>query len=114
MIVVLALLLFLLSILFASYHHQENAQTTVGMEFAKRSFDFEKSVVVAQVWNTAGEDRYDGMMKSYYRNAAACVLVYDIGCRDTFLNIRKVWLKNVQSQGSEDLRMILGAALLCI
>lgn len=84
------------------------------MEFAKRSFDFEKSVVVAQVWNTAGEDRYDGMMKSYYRNAAACVLVYDIGCRDTFLNIRKVWLKNVQSQGSEDLRMILGAALLCI
>lgn len=84
------------------------------MEYATRSFDFEKSIILAQVWNTTGEERYDGMMKHYYRGAVACVLVYDIGCRDSFLNIRKVWLKNVQSQGSEDLRFILGASLLCL
>ncbi len=111
---VISLSIFLSFFHYHHHHHQENTETTVGMEYAARSFDFEKSVILAQVWNTTGEARYDGMMKHYYRGAVACVLVYDIGCRDSFLNICKVWLKNVQSQGSEDLRFILGAVLLCL
>ena len=40
-----------------------------------------------QIWDTAGTERYNSMGQNFYRNSAACVLVFDLTVKDTFTNI---------------------------
>ncbi len=78
------------------------------MEFATKAIEFEKSVIKAQIWDTAGQERFESMTKAYYRDALGAALVYDITNRQSFLNLRHTWLKQLREYGHESIRLILG------
>ena len=44
-----------------------------------------------QIWDTAGQESFRSITRSYYRGAAGALLVYDITRRDTF-NHLTTWL----------------------
>ena len=48
-------------------------------------------MIKAQIWDTAGQDRYRAIASSYYRGAMGALLVYDITKLKSFENIEK-WL----------------------
>ena len=65
-------------------------------------------VVNLQVWDTAGQEAYRSVARSYYRGSTAALLVYDVSDRSSFNNISK-WLRDAQDFGSEDLViMVIG------
>ena len=41
-----------------------------------------------QIWDSAGQERYDTIIKPYYREAQAFILVFDLTNRQTFDEVR--------------------------
>jgi len=96
-----------LSRAFVNKNFLEEAQVTVGIEFTTKMIEFEKSIVQAQIWDTAGQERLQNMTKTFYRNTAGAVLVYDVCNKKSFENLQNVWLKQLREQGYSDVRLIL-------
>lgn len=87
---------------------QNNAQSTVGIEFSTRALDFEKSLIKAQIWDTAGQDRFTTMSRAYYKDALGAALIYDISKRESFDNLKEKWIPQLREFGHANMRMILG------
>ena len=49
-----------------------------------------------EIWDTAGQERYRSLAKVFYKNAAVCVLVYDITRRTSFEELKKYWFKEIK------------------
>jgi Ras-related protein Rab-11A len=84
-----------------------DSQSTVGIEFATRSIQLNEFTIRCQVWDTAGQERFESMTKAYFRNAVAAILVYDIGNRQSFENMKNKWLSQLKEHAHEDIYMII-------
>ena len=83
------------------------SRATIGVEFATRTIETENGdVIKAQIWDTAGQDRYRAIASSYYRGATGALLVYDITKQQTFENIDK-WLTELRTHGQENMTLML-------
>ena len=61
------------------------SKTTIGVEIATKTITTESGrVIKAQIWDTAGQDRYRAIASSYYKGAVGALLVYDITKEKTF------------------------------
>lgn len=56
----------------------ENHEVTLGVEFASRTVNVKNKNVKFQVWDTAGQENFRSITRSYYRSAIGALLVYDI------------------------------------
>lgn len=56
----------------------ENHEVTLGVEFASRTVNVKNKSVKFQVWDTAGQENFRSITRSYYRSAIGALLVYDI------------------------------------
>lgn len=59
-----------------------------------------------QIWDTAGQESFKSITRSYYRGAAGALLVYDITRRDTFTHLTR-WLEEVRQNGNPDMTIML-------
>ncbi|MFQ5978563.1 MAG: GTP-binding protein [Candidatus Heimdallarchaeota archaeon] len=61
---------------------------TMGVEVGKTTVTLEIKDKIAkvnfQLWDLAGQSAYKKFRTLYYRGAVGLILVYDIGCRDSF------------------------------
>lgn len=56
-----------------------NQKTYLGVEFASKKLDIDENYKIKlQIWDTAGQQSFRSIVKSFYRNAAAVILVYNI------------------------------------
>jgi small GTP-binding protein len=92
---------------FTKNQFNNDAQSTVGMEFSTRAIEFEKSLIKAQLWDTAGQERFESMTKAYYRDAVGAALIFDVCNRQSFLSLRNMWVRQVTNYGHESMRLIL-------
>ena len=54
---------------------------TVGVEFGSKTIGVRKKSLKLQIWDTAGQENFRSITRSYYRSAIGAMLVYDITCR---------------------------------
>lgn len=59
-------------------------ETTIGVEFAMRTVCLDSKVYKLHIWDTAGQDTFKVITRSYYRNSIGAVIVYDVTNRDSF------------------------------
>jgi small GTP-binding protein len=57
-----------------------NKQTTetVGVEFSSKIIKVGNKEVKLQIWDTAGQEKFRSVARSYYRGAIGVIIVYDI------------------------------------
>jgi small GTP-binding protein len=55
---------------------------TIGVEFGARMIRIEDKAIKLQIWDTAGQESFRSITRSYYRGAAGALLVYDITRRE--------------------------------
>ena len=65
------------------------------MEDENKSIKFE-------IWDTAGQEKYRSLAKVFYKNAAVCILVYDITRKSSFEEIKKFWVNEIKQNISPD------------
>ncbi|XP_053216733.1 ras-related protein Rab-2B isoform X2 [Podarcis raffonei] len=51
---------------------------TIGVEFGARMVTIDNKKIKLQIWDTAGQESFRSITRSYYRGAAGALLVYDI------------------------------------
>lgn len=61
------------------------------------------------LWDVSGQDKFRSMTNMYFRDADACILVYDMTDRESFENIRDVWLKDVKEKAPENITLAIVA-----
>ena len=55
--------------------------STIGIDFNVKCITVDDDAVIKlQIWDTCGQERFKALTRSYYRNAQAIVIVYDIIC----------------------------------
>ncbi|XP_071483492.1 rab-like protein 2A [Diadema setosum] len=56
--------------------------------------------IVVDFWDTAGQERFSSMHPSYYHQAHACILVFDVTRKVTYKNLSQ-WYKELREYRSE-------------
>ena len=83
------------------------SKTTIGVEFCTKTITNEDGKVIkAQIWDTAGQDRYRSVASAYYKGAVGALLVYDITKTESYENISK-WMEEIEKNGSESIVLML-------
>jgi len=61
-------------------HKIDNRQPkqTVNVEFSSKSIELGNNLIRLQLWDTAGQEKYQAVTKSYYRNSLGVIIVFDI------------------------------------
>jgi len=91
---------------FTDKRYRTTHQVTVGVEFGSRTVDIAGKMIKLQCWDTAGQDRFRSIIRSYYRGAAGALLVYDITRRDSFEHISN-WLQEARANADPELVITL-------
>ncbi|KAF5094652.1 hypothetical protein D0Z00_003460 [Geotrichum galactomycetum] len=63
--------------------------------------DEDNKFMKLQIWDTAGQEHFRAVTRSYFRNAAGCLLVYDVTRRATFTHAKE-WLDDIRSQSTDE------------
>ena len=72
---------------------------TIGVEFATKAICLANGgIVKAQIWDTAGTERFKAITSAHYRKSVGALVVYDITVRETFLHVKK-WLDELREHG---------------
>jgi len=74
---------------------------TIGVEFASKIVAINDKKIKLQIWDTAGQDRYRTVSRSYYRGALGAIVVYDITSRESFNNLPR-WIQDAREQASKE------------
>merc|ERR1712063_239660 len=79
---------------------------TIGVEFGARMISVENKQIKLQIWDTAGQESFRSITRSYYRGACGALLVYDISRRDTFNHLTK-WLEEARANANANMAIML-------
>ncbi|XP_078123253.1 ras-related protein Rab-25-like isoform X2 [Sander vitreus] len=79
---------------FTKNEFNHDSRTTIGVEFSTRTVQLDNYAIKAQIWDTAGLERYRAITSAYYRGAVGALLVYDISKHLTYESVDR-WLKEL-------------------
>ncbi len=54
--------------------------------------DDEHSTAMADIWDTAGREKFNSIHAAYYYQAHACILVFDVTRKETYVNLEQWYL----------------------
>jgi len=79
---------------------------TIGVEFGARMVTIDQRQIKLQIWDTAGQESFRSITRSYYRGAAGALLVYDITRRETFNHLAR-WLEEARQNAHQNMVIML-------
>jgi Ras-related protein Rab-2A len=79
---------------------------TIGVEFGAKVIPVKNKHIKLQIWDTAGQENFRSITRSYYRSAIGALLVYDITRRESFIHV-KSWLEEVKANGNPHMQILL-------
>ncbi|XP_066529699.1 ras-related protein Rab-25a [Hoplias malabaricus] len=91
---------------FTKNEFNHDSRTTIGVEFSTRSIQLDTVTIKAQIWDTAGLERYRAITSAYYRGAVGALLVYDITRHLTYENVER-WLKELYDHADPHMVVML-------
>ncbi|XP_051924573.1 ras and EF-hand domain-containing protein homolog [Hippocampus zosterae] len=83
-----------------------NSNATLGVDFQMKTFMVDGEPTLLQIWDTAGQERFRSIAKSYFRRADGVLLLYDVTCERSFLNVRE-WVDMIEDISQEDIPIML-------
>ncbi|CAD8208584.1 unnamed protein product [Paramecium pentaurelia] len=84
----------------------DHTESTVGVEFGYKTIKINDQLIKLQIWDTAGQDSFKSITRSYYRGAIGGLLVFDFSRRSTFEDIKK-WLKEIKTYSCDKIELVL-------
>ena len=91
---------------FTDHKFRHQHELTIGVEFGGKNIQVKDKTIKIQIWDTAGQEAFQAITRTYYKGAIGALLVYDITRKETFDHIIK-WYNEVKLNGSKDICCIL-------
>ncbi len=87
----------------------EDYLPTIGVDFKFRTLKLGGESFKLQIWDTAGQEKFQTITRTFYKGANAIVIVYDLTSRDSFEQLKKIWLPEARNNGDANaVIMIMG------
>ncbi|XP_053558434.1 ras and EF-hand domain-containing protein [Bombina bombina] len=83
-----------------------NTSATLGVDFQMKTLVVDGEPTLLQLWDTAGQERFRSIAKSYFRRADGVLLLYDVTCEKSFLNVRE-WIDMIEDATSENIPVMM-------
>lgn len=77
-------------------------ETTIGAAY----YSIKKDRIKLEIWDVAGQERYQSLIPMYYRNSKAAIVIFDLSDNNSF-NKAKYWIKELKKNINEDIVIIL-------
>jgi small GTP-binding protein len=71
-------------------------EVSIGIDFMSKNIRFRGQNIKIQIWDSAGQEKYKGLIPSYVRNSSIVFIVYDVANRDTFNKVEN-WISFVKN-----------------
>jgi len=71
-------------------------EPSIGVDFMSKNIKYHGQNIKLQIWDTAGQEKYKGLIPSYVRNSSIVFVVYDISSKTSFENIPN-WLNFIRT-----------------
>jgi len=81
-------------------------QLTIGVEFGEKTVEIKGKIYKIQIWDTAGNEQFRSITRTYYKNSVCAIVVYDISRRDTFDNVIN-WIEDCKLNSPKSVFIIL-------
>ena len=91
---------------YLSNKFDSQSQATLGVEMMTKDFKIKEDIVKAQIWDTAGQEKYDTLITSYYKGAKGALLLYDITQKSTFNKVESIFGK-LKDNSDKNISVIL-------
>ena len=69
--------------------------STIGVDFVTKTLIKDDNEYILNIWDTSGQEKFNSIITSYYRNIVVALVVFDLSNNESFLNIKK-WLNNIE------------------
>jgi small GTP-binding protein len=69
--------------------------TTIAMNVVKKELVLDGFNINLALWDTSGQERFSALRKRYYRGSQGVIFVYDITRPESYRNIEKRWIAEV-------------------
>ena len=74
----------------------DNYEPSIGVDFMSKNIKYKGQNIKLQMWDTAGQEKYKGLIPSYVRNSSIVFVVYDVSTQTSFDNISK-WITFIRT-----------------
>lgn len=74
--------------------HKEKYVTTIGVDFRIKTLEIDGKIIKLQIWDTAGQDRFQSITRNYYRGASGAIIAFDLTNRNSFERVEH-WVNQV-------------------
>ena len=91
---------------FTDQRFRPTYRSTVGIDYGTRTLTIGTTSLKFQIWDTAGQEVFQSVIRSYYRNTTIAIVVYDITQPATFDRILK-WFETVADYSQPDVMLVL-------
>ena len=79
-------------------------ESSIGIDFYPKKIIYKGIEIRLQIWDTAGQEKYKGLIPGYIRNTALVFLVYDISSKESFQHLNE-WIEFIKSL--ENVKIVL-------
>lgn len=95
---------FILRLCRNKFHNALNS--TLGVDFQMKTICVDGKTIALQLWDTAGQERFRSIAKSYFRKADGVLLLYDVTCETSFLDVRD-WVEAIEESTLKPIPIML-------
>ncbi len=83
-----------------------NHLLTIGIDFKIKVIEIEGKNIKLQIWDTAGQDRFRTITKTYYKGSHGVILVYDVCDERSFGNVKN-WVNQIEQNAKSSICKVL-------
>tara|TARA_B100001121_G_C18693475_1_gene624042 strand:+ start:3505 stop:4095 length:591 start_codon:yes stop_codon:yes gene_type:complete len=80
--------------------------STIGVDFFIKIISINDENIKLQMWDTTGQEKYNSITTSFYRNAKFIFLMFDLTNYKSFYNIKN-WLKEIDYYCDDNIKKVL-------
>ena len=79
-----------------------NYDATIGVDYSARTLCIDTTAMIkCQLWDTAGQENFAPLIKTYYKDVGGAILLFDVNNRDSFRRL-DFWVNELRKNGPQD------------
>ena len=77
----------------------QNIGSTSTPNYSQKYYEKKGKKICLNLWDTAGQEKFRSLGKTFYKNSFIILIVYDICNRESFENIKNIWYPDIKNNG---------------
>ena len=87
---------------FTSDKFEIDSLSSLSAQISSKEIEINSQIYNLDIWDTAGQEKYRALVKVFYKNSKAIILVYDITNQKSFDEVKNYWFPQTKENSDKD------------